>query len=172
VAAKKRAEGVRLVSVSRRLELLLNALVVVMAIVFSALVLFQILARYVFGISIFFASAVSNYVFIWFAMLGAALAMKEGLHVAVDLLPRYVRGKWKVGVTAVALVMSVTFVCILIFASISALPAAQRNVNPALGVSVVWGIAAIPVGCVFIAFFALESLLKLLQGLASEHRAE
>jgi TRAP-type transport system small permease protein len=153
---------------SRYLERLLNAVVVLLAAVFGALVLFQVVARYAFGTSIFFASAVSNYIFIWFAMLGAALAMKEGLHVAVDLMPRFVPRKWQLVVKGLAHVLSLSFVCILIYASMSALPAAQRNVNPALGISVAWGIAAMPVGAALIAFFTIDALWKLFRSVSPE----
>lgn len=155
-------------SLSRHLERLLNAVVVLLAAVFGGLVLFQVMARYAFGISIFVASAVSNYIFIWFAMLGAALAMKDGLHVAVELMPRFVPYKWQLLVKAIAHLLSLAFVCILLYASVSALPAAQRNVNPALGISVAWGIAAMPVGAALVAFFTIDALWRLIRNAPPE----
>ena len=151
--------------ISAYLEKGLNAAVVLLAVVFGVLVLFQVVARYALGISIFAAAAISNYVFIWFAMLGAALAMKEGLHVAVDVVPWLFPKSWQPTAKAAAHVLSLAFACVLVYASISALPAAQRNVNPALGISVAWGIAAIPVGAVLVAYFAVDALLNGIRGM-------
>jgi TRAP-type C4-dicarboxylate transport system permease small subunit len=153
-----------LARISAYLERGLSVAVVLLAVVFGALVLFQVMARYAFGISIFAASAISNYVFIWFAMLGAALAMKEGLHVAVDVVHWLFPKSLQPAAKALAHVLSLAFACVLVYASISALPAALRNVNPALGISVAWGIAAIPAGAALVAFFTVDALWNGIRG--------
>jgi TRAP-type C4-dicarboxylate transport system permease small subunit len=152
-----------LTTLASRLEGFLNAAVFFLAAVFCALVLFQVLGRYAFGNAIFLASAISNYIFIWFAMLGAALAMKDGLHVAVELMPRIVPQKWRRAAGILAHLLSLAFMCILLYASITALPAAQRNLNPALGISVAWGIAAMPVGAALVAFYIVDAIWNLLR---------
>jgi TRAP-type C4-dicarboxylate transport system permease small subunit len=146
-----------LIAVTQRLEAILNWAVVFLGTVFFVLVLFQLVARYVFGVSIFFAAAVSNYVFIWFAMVGAALAMKDGLHVAVEIMPR-LPGGWQIAGKVIAHLFSLAFVCVVLYASISAVAAAQRNVNPALGFSVAWGVVAMPVGAALIAWFIVDAI--------------
>jgi TRAP-type C4-dicarboxylate transport system permease small subunit len=150
-----------LTSIARRFELVINWFVVLVGAAFSFLVLFQVVARYFLDLPVFFASALSNYLFIWYAMAGAALAMKEGLHVSIDLLPRYLGGFWHVAVRTLAHTVSLLFLCLLIYASFDAMPAALRNYNPALGASVIWGVLAIPVGAALTAFFALAAVSEL-----------
>ena len=51
-----------------------------------ALVFGNVVSRYVFNHSITWAEELSQYFMVWIAFLGAGLAMREGRHVAVELL--------------------------------------------------------------------------------------
>ncbi len=51
-----------------------------------ALVFTNVVTRYGFGFSIAWAEEVSRFLMIWATFLGAGLALREGRHVAIDLL--------------------------------------------------------------------------------------
>ena len=52
----------------------------------ATLVFVNVIARYVLNFSIIWAEEVSQYLMIWIAYLGAGLALREGRHVALELL--------------------------------------------------------------------------------------
>ena len=54
--------------------------------VMATLVFVNVVTRYVFNFSIIWAEEVSQYLMIWIAYLGAGLALREGRHVAVEML--------------------------------------------------------------------------------------
>ena len=54
--------------------------------VMATLVFVNVITRYVFNFSIIWAEEVSQYLMIWIAYLGAGLALREGRHVAVEML--------------------------------------------------------------------------------------
>jgi len=54
--------------------------------VMATLVFVNVVARYVFNFSIIWTEEVSQYLMIWIAYLGAGLALREGRHVAVEML--------------------------------------------------------------------------------------
>jgi TRAP-type transport system small permease protein len=54
--------------------------------VMATLVFANVVCRYVFNFSIIWAEEVSQYLMIWIAYLGAGLALREGRHVAIELL--------------------------------------------------------------------------------------
>jgi TRAP-type C4-dicarboxylate transport system permease small subunit len=54
--------------------------------VMATLVFVNVITRYVFNFSIIWAEEVSQYLMIWIAYLGAGLALREGRHVALELL--------------------------------------------------------------------------------------
>ena len=63
-----------------------RAAVFLMMAAMATLVFINVIARYVFGVSIIWAEEVSQYLMIWIAYLGAGLAMREGRHVALEML--------------------------------------------------------------------------------------
>jgi TRAP-type transport system small permease protein len=70
----------------RYLVLANRAIVFLMMAVMATLVFVNVVTRYVFNFSIIWAEEVSQYLMIWIAYLGAGLALREGRHVAVEML--------------------------------------------------------------------------------------
>ncbi len=70
----------------RYLVLTNRAIVFLMMAVMTSLVFVNVVTRYVFNFSIIWAEEVSQYLMIWIAYLGAGLALREGRHVAVEML--------------------------------------------------------------------------------------
>ena len=63
-----------------------RAIIFAMMAVMATLVFVNVVTRYVFNFSIIWAEEVSQYLMIWIAYLGAGLALREGRHVAVEML--------------------------------------------------------------------------------------
>lgn len=63
-----------------------RVIIFAMMAVMTTLVFVNVVTRYVFNFSIIWAEEVSQYLMIWIAYLGAGLALREGRHVAVEML--------------------------------------------------------------------------------------
>ncbi len=63
-----------------------RAIIFLMMAVMATLVFVNVVTRYVFNFSIIWAEEVSQYLMIWIAYLGAGLALREGRHVALEML--------------------------------------------------------------------------------------
>jgi TRAP-type C4-dicarboxylate transport system permease small subunit len=63
-----------------------RAVVFAMMSAMSILVFVNVIARYWFNFSIIWAEEISQYLMIWIAYLGAGLALREGRHVALEIL--------------------------------------------------------------------------------------
>jgi TRAP-type C4-dicarboxylate transport system permease small subunit len=87
-------------------------LVIVLMATMSVLVFANVVSRYVFNASIIWVEELTQYQMIWITYLGAGLALREGRHVAVevlqDVLPpalrRYVR--WFVALAMLAFLVT------------------------------------------------------------------
>ncbi len=55
----------------------------------AALVFANVVARYLFNYSLIWVEELTQYQMIWIAYLGAGLALREGRHVAVDLIEQF-----------------------------------------------------------------------------------
>lgn len=77
------------------------------------LVTIEVVARYVFASSIFFANELSRLMFVWGIFLGFPLALSRGRHVGIELVdavlpPRAVRAAIRFGALLGALLLAVT----------------------------------------------------------------
>jgi len=63
-----------------------RAVIFMMMAVMTTLVFVNVVARYAFNFSIIWTEEVSQYLMIWIAYLGAGLALREGRHVALEML--------------------------------------------------------------------------------------
>jgi len=63
-----------------------RAIIFLMMAVMATLVFVNVVARYAFNFSIIWTEEVSQYLMIWIAYLGAGLALREGRHVALEML--------------------------------------------------------------------------------------
>lgn len=63
-----------------------RAIIFLMMAVMTSLVFVNVVARYAFNFSIIWTEEVSQYLMIWIAYLGAGLALREGRHVALEML--------------------------------------------------------------------------------------
>jgi len=79
---KSRREG----SFERVMVTLNRWIVIAMMAVMVLLVFMNVVSRYIFNHSIIWAEEVSQYLMVWVAFLGAGLALRQGRHVAVEML--------------------------------------------------------------------------------------
>ncbi len=61
-------------------------IVIAMTAVMVLLVFMNVVCRYILNFSIIWAEEVSQYLMVWVAFLGAGLALREGRHVAIEML--------------------------------------------------------------------------------------
>lgn len=76
------------ISVSDNILFILMALIVI--IMFA-----QVLFRYVFNQSLSWSEELAKFVFVWLTFLGAAICIKERIHVGVEFLMDRLSVKWK-----------------------------------------------------------------------------
>jgi TRAP-type C4-dicarboxylate transport system permease small subunit len=79
---KSRREG----SFDRVIVTVNRWIVIAMMAVMVVLVFMNVVSRYIFNHSIIWAEEVSQYLMVWVAFLGAGLALRQGRHVAVEML--------------------------------------------------------------------------------------
>ena len=79
---KSRREG----SFERVIVTVNRWIVISMMAVMATLVFMNVVSRYIFNHSIIWAEEVSQYLMVWVAFLGAGLALRQGRHVAIEML--------------------------------------------------------------------------------------
>ncbi|TCD13166.1 TRAP transporter small permease [Oricola cellulosilytica] len=122
----------------------------------------EVVRREVFAYSSIWGEEIVRYSFIYLAWIGAAAAVKERGHIRIDVLMHYVGPRIKatlyifgdlvmMGVALVALYWS--FETVMVSAKFG-------SVSHGLRVSMVWFLAAVPIGFALVIFRLLQSLFR------------
>jgi C4-dicarboxylate transporter DctQ subunit len=135
----------------------LECLSVALLAAYTALVLLQVLFRYVLNAPLFWAEEVVRYGLVWSVMLGSALVAHERGHVRIEVIGAFVGPKGRRIVEAIAGGLTWAFTVILLYAGIQFVSRTLFQSSASLGVPmwVVYG--AVPAGALIEAWFMLFS---------------
>lgn len=119
---------------------------------FTAMIALEVASRFFFGFSTFFISGASRFLLLWFFLLGAGIALRYGAHVGFELLVNACKPRVRRLVRTVAEVLALLFFAEMVWAGIASLGPATTQTDSSLGVSLVWGFLAVPVGFTLVAY--------------------
>lgn len=142
---------------AERLLIRLNqGMVIALMATMSVLVFANVVSRYAFNHSMVWVEELTQYQMIWITWLGAGLALREGRHVAVDvvqeLLPRSLRRALRWTIVAIML----AFLAALAWYGTRIVAFSWNQETPMLGISAGIPYMGIPIGA---ALFALHLAL-------------
>ena len=128
-------------------------------------VVFQVFSRYVLGTPSTLTDELARFLFIWVGLMGAAYAMGQKRHLAIDLLVIKLEEQ-PVKLRALKLLISVISMAfagvIMVYGggSLMMKTLATGQVSPSIGVEMGLVYAAIPLSGCFMLFYLLEEFLK------------
>ncbi len=136
-----------------------NALLVVMLALMVLLAAAQILFRNFFDMSIFGADQLLRLLVLWVAFLGAVAASRDGKHIHVDAIARWLPPRIRAGVTALTDLFTVAVCLVLAWQALRFMQSAHASGEMAFGALPVW-VAALVLPLAF-ALIALRYVLRL-----------
>lgn len=146
-------------------RLLLGGLRALVAVVACALMAYmvvavgaQVISRYVFSFSIAWASETATVAQIWMVLLGAGIAMRQGMHVGVDLLLQALPRPFAAALNVAVLVLGVFFLAVVVYGSFRLLKVGSIQKMPVIGIKMYWAYLVVPLGA---AYFALEFVIAM-----------
>lgn len=147
-----------------------NALLVAMLALMVLIAAAQILLRNFLHVSFFGADQILRLLVLWVAFLGAVAASREGKHIHVDAIARWLPGRIKAGAAAFTDLFTVGVCLLLAWQSLRFLQAAHLSGEKAFGAVPVWVVASIlPLSFALIALrYALRLMHHVRQGLGRE----
>lgn len=145
-------------------EWALVALVTVMSVV----VFLQVLYRYFLSQPLYWSEELARYVFVWIALLGAALSVRKKGHFGMDYLhmklPAAARG-WITGFIYCAMGI---VILVLLANGILLVQKTVDQESPAMQISMGWAYACLPIGA---ALMLIHLLCIIARGLAGKSEA-
>jgi TRAP-type C4-dicarboxylate transport system permease small subunit len=146
------------------IDLGLSWTVIVGLLALTLALVFQVVARYVFGNPTIWSEELAISLFVWVAMLAIPLGFRRGEHLAIDVLSRRLRPVAVKALATLVSALSVAALGVIGYYALLLLSSANRQVLPGitegLGIpaKVSWVYAAVPVGCAMAIVFILERL--------------
>lgn len=129
-----------------------NALLITMLALMVSLAAAQILFRNFFDTSIFGADQMLRLLVLWVAFLGAVAASREGKHIHVDAIARWLPGRVKSGAVALTDLFTLVVCLLLAWQSLRLIQSARESGEMVFGALPVWGAELIlPLGFALIA---------------------
>jgi TRAP-type C4-dicarboxylate transport system permease small subunit len=140
----------------------------VIGVVFTLLITLEVISRFVFSFSISFVNAAARMLLVWFFLLGAGIALRRGAHVGFELLISALPAAGRRAMVVVGLALSMAFCVEMIWSGLFAIGPALRQTEPGLDVSIVWVVAALPVGFLLLLYHACVLMFVELRGGAAD----
>jgi TRAP-type C4-dicarboxylate transport system permease small subunit len=120
----------------------------------------QVILRFGFAAPVSWADALAQLLIVWMVHLGVAVTMRSGALVSVDFLSRLLGPRPRLLLEVAIAAAMLAFLGNLIWYGMEMAGRAQVQSHPALGISMAWGYAAVPVGAALSTVTLLARLME------------
>ncbi len=125
-----------------------------------ATIVVEVLRRFVLSYSSIWGEEVARYAFIYLAWVGASAAVKERAHIRIDVLLTIVSPRGKALLYLFGDLCMLGLACVAIYTSVESILTSLRfgSVTHGLRISLVWFLAAVPLGFSLMVFRLGQSI--------------
>jgi len=135
------------------------AMLVMLAIIFM-----QVITRYLLGFTFEWSEELARFLFVWAVFLGSALIMGEDGHLAVELLPRLLKGtKPGFALNVFINLCGYVFILLLIVQGWKMTETMSFQEAPGLGIPMSWVYIVMPVSGVLMLLYHIKDSIKILR---------
>lgn len=122
----------------------------------------EVIRREVFSYSSIWGEEVVRYAFIYLAWIGAASAVRERAHIRIDVIMHYVPSQVKTLIYILGDLVMLSVAVVALYWSFETVLVSWKfgSVSHGLRISMVWFLAAVPVGFSLMVFRLIQSLLR------------
>ena len=131
----------------------------------AVVVFLQVIFRYVLNLPLFWTEELARYCLVWASLLGSAVAVKRGQHIAVTIFIERFPPALRQGLTIIALLSVAAILTIIFWGGIQLVTITRAQISPALRVSMSVPYLAVPVGA---ALMLLHTIVCIIDTLAAK----
>jgi len=144
-----------LTAIEKALAKLENAIIILVVLGIVASIFLQVIFRYVIQAPLSWTEELARSLLIWLTFVGAALALREGGHFALDVLIGKLPAKIRAGFELVLMAITAIFLSVLLYKGLFILPVVHQQTSASLRIPMSFVYLAIPVGSGFMLFHTL-----------------
>jgi TRAP-type C4-dicarboxylate transport system permease small subunit len=140
-------------------EFLCGSLMVTITLV----VFLQVISRYVFHHPFDWPEELARFLFVWVALLGAALALKRGAHFSIDALFKRVSRRWRLSIALFTQSLLVIFVLIVTIKGFELALRIKEQLSSGMEISMTLPYFAVPVSFAMMFKYILSDIYDLIK---------
>ena len=114
--------------------------------VMTVVVFLQVLYRYVFAQPLQWSEELARYLFVWLSIMGATLALQKKGHFGLDLFYKMLSNRFQRIVKFPVYLLPGIVIFVILFQGIILVQKTALQESPAMGISMGWAYASLPVG--------------------------
>jgi len=136
---------------------------VALMVAITAVVFLQVISRYVFNYPFDWPEEMARYLFVWVALLGAALALRRGAHFSIDALVKRFPASWRL---IVPLLIHTTLGIFTLVVSVKGFQLALRvreQLSPGMEISMAYAYLSVPVSFAIMFKYILWEIYSLVK---------
>jgi TRAP-type C4-dicarboxylate transport system permease small subunit len=128
--------------------------------VMTVVVFLQVLYRYVFAQPLQWSEELARYLFVWLSIMGATLALQKKGHFGLDLFYKMLSNRFQRIVKFPVYLLLGIVIFVILFQGIILVQKTVLQESPAMGISMAWAYASLPVGGALMAIHLIALSLK------------
>ncbi|MFC1563272.1 TRAP transporter small permease [candidate division KSB1 bacterium] len=125
----------------------------------SILIFLQVIFRYIIKYSLPWSEELARYLFVWFALLGAAAGVKKNAHFGVDILVRKLKPKFQKKLYIISSLFILFFLSVIIFKGTNLTINNWTQLSPAMRIPMSFPYAAVPVSSVLMCIYIVKNII-------------
>lgn len=133
----------------------------VMLAAMSIVIIFQVFSRFVLGFPLPWSEEVARYLMVYATFMGAALALRQGRLIAVEVVAENLSANNRRKFKSFALIISICFFILLFLKGIEVLDQVGAQKSPALQIPMSIPYASISIGSILLLINAIAVLIEL-----------
>ena len=130
----------------------------------TAIIGWQVFARYVLNASPAWGEQAALLLMIWYVFIAAAAGVREGFHIRIGVFANALSPGWRRAINSVSHLLVGVFGLLMVRFGIELASETWQHVIPTLGISRGFAYVPIPIAGALIAFFAAEHLIAEVRG--------
>jgi TRAP-type C4-dicarboxylate transport system permease small subunit len=120
----------------------------------------QVLARYAFSNSLSWSEELGRYLFVWMTFIGSAIAVRNRLHVSLDMFVSHLPGQLQKVCLLISYVSMAIFTAVLIYGGYRFVVRGSQQISAAMQIPMYYVYLVLPVGGGLIFFYLLKGLYE------------
>jgi TRAP-type transport system small permease protein len=129
----------------------------------TAVVFLQVVSRYVFSYPFDWPEEMARYLFVWVALLGAALALKRGAHFSIDALVKRFPAKWRLIISLLIHTILGIFTLVVSAKGFQLALRVREQLSPGMEVSMTYAYLSVPVSFAIMFKYILSEIYALVK---------